>query len=67
MVPDHALASVAATSERIRLAAMVDLHIARKKFPPSGRRASTMERDRDNFLVIRHILGDPYGDEISLR
>lgn len=55
----------APTPERIRLAAMIDLHLARKALPRSGRRASTVERDKDNFLVIRRILGDPYVDEIT--
>ena len=55
----------APTPERIRLAAMVDLPLARKALPRSGRRASTVERDKDNFLVIRRILGDPYVDEIT--
>ena len=63
--PGHTSASAPTAPERIRLDAMVDLHLARKSLPRSGRRASTVQRDKDNFLVFRRILGNPYLDEIT--
>jgi hypothetical protein len=65
IAPSNTSAPAPAAPERMRLDAMIDLHIARKSLPRSGRRASTVERDRDNFLVICRIVGNPYLDEIT--
>lgn len=58
-------ASAPGDGHRIRLSAMIRLHLERKSLPRSGRRASTVRRDKICLAVIQRILGDPYLDEVT--
>jgi integrase len=51
--------------QRIRLSAMIEVHLTRKALPRSGKRASTVREDGKCLAVVRRIIGDPFVDEIT--
>jgi integrase len=48
-----------------RLDDMAALHVARKGLARSGRRASTVRRDRANLAIVSRILGNPFLGDIT--